>query len=70
MKMYLCTRPLLAACLQAKGHKAEVSVNPWKPKMTAWLFVLNKEAAEIIVSYYESIGRKAPARVREMLDGQ
>ena len=70
MKMYLCTRPLLAARLQAKGFKAESAVNPWKPKMTAWLFELNEGTAEIIVSYYESIGQKAPAQVREMLDEQ
>lgn len=68
--MYLCTRPLLAARLQAKGLKAESAVNPWKPKMTAWLFELNKETAQMVVDYYESIGKQAPARVRDVLNEQ
>ena len=68
MKMYLCTRPQLAALLQSNGHTARPTVNPWKPNLNAWLFPLNKEAAEIIDTYYKGISKETPANVREMLD--
>lgn len=66
-KTFLCTRPKLAAELQAAGHEATPTVNPWHPDKTAWVFPLTEQTAEIIAAHYKSAGAEPPAIVRAVL---
>lgn len=51
-KQKLITRPDLAFTLMQRGYKAEVGLNPYKPKLAAWTFDLDDEGEEIVSNYY------------------
>lgn len=71
MKMYLCTRPQLAALLQSNGHPSRKTVNPWKPNMDAWLFDLNADTARIVADHYRTIGLHVPPNIeRYLIEGE
>jgi len=54
-KQKLITRPELASILMQRGYKADIGVNPYNPKLTAWTFVMDEEAEQIVKDFYDRL---------------
>ena len=63
-KTYLCTRPRLASELIQAGQTATVTVNPWKPERTAWVFPITPELCSIVTAFFVSLGKPIPATIQ------
>ena len=64
-KTIIITRPTLASQLIDAGVPGKVVSNPWKPKLSAWLFPVNDQSREIISRFYQEIGKPVPLSVSE-----
>lgn len=54
-KQKLITRPELASMLMQRGYTADIGVNPYKPNLTAWTFVLDEEGDQIVKAFYDRL---------------
>lgn len=64
-KSFLCTRSRLATQLIEAGYSVERTVNPFEPNRCAWLIPIDSKMAAVVKKYYDEIGAKYPAFLRE-----
>lgn len=62
-RLYLCTRPSLAALLIGKGYTATKQKNPWNESRDAWTFDLTPPLADEIEQYFHRIGKGTPGTI-------